>query len=162
MIRKFTATIAAGAIALTGFAATPAQALDEGETLRLLLGVGALAAIASAAHNKNKDKDRNKDSVKINAWPNDPYYNGNVQVKPYQQQGVKTRRRATLPAKCETVVPTRRGDQRFFGEPCLKRSGFHAKLPQKCAKTLDFGRREVKAYGKTCLQKQGYRVGYHR
>lgn len=150
MYRKMTATLAAAAMTLSGFAATPAQALDRGEATRLLLGLGALAVIANEVSKNRDESDRR-------ATPR------HVDVKPYKpNKRHKTNVNRSLPPQCETAVPTRKGERRYFGRPCLQKSGFRAELPNKCASTLDFGRREVVAYEKNCLLKRGYRVGRYR
>ena len=150
MLKTITAGAAAAAIAITSFAATPAQALDRGETMRLLLGLAAAGVVMHEASKHDKVMDRRHRQSSRNDPPT-------VRVAP-GYRGKRHKNSRYLPARCETDVPTRRGERTFFGKPCLERSGFRAALPRQCARTLDFGRREVLAYGKGCLRRHGYRM----
>ncbi|MBY6049434.1 hypothetical protein [Vannielia litorea] len=149
MFKTLTATALAAAVALTSFS-SPAQAeMDRGETLRLLLGLGAIGALVAA-------NERNKDRASTSRRDTDRV----IRVTPgYGGDRYKDRNRhARLPQRCETAVPTRRGTQIFYGQPCLDRSGFRARLPQNCSYTLDLGRKRVKAYEQRCLRRAGYRT----
>ncbi|MCO6384045.1 MAG: hypothetical protein JXQ91_20690 [Vannielia sp.] len=150
MFKTLTATAAAAAIALTSFSA-PAQAeMDRGETLRLLLGLGAVGALI-AANERSKDRSSasRSDNRVIDVTPG--YGRGG------DRHGNKGRR-VRMPQQCETVVPTRRGNQVFYGQPCLNRNGFRAQLPQACRYTLDLGRKRVQAFEQRCLRRNGYRT----
>lgn len=152
MFKTLTATAAAAAVALASLA-TPASAeLDRGETMRLLIGLGVVGALV-AANERQKDRDRS-----------DRYDNRVVEVTPYgngrydRDRDRHRNRNARLPGRCETSVPTRRGTQVFYGEPCLQRSGFRARLPRECAYRLDVGRKTVTAYEQRCLRHNGFRT----
>lgn len=148
MFKFITSTAAAAALALTSFAATPAQAgLDRGETIRLLLGLGAIGALV-VANDRSKDRRRSAQTYR-----NEPPV---IRVTPGDRD--RYQQRQALPARCATDVPTRSGERTYYGQPCLDRYGFTAALPSQCARTLDFGRRQVRAYGEQCLRRNGYRV----
>ena len=152
MLKYMTATLAAVALTVTSFAATPAQAeMDRGEKLRLLLGLGALGALV-VANERNKDRRNDNNYSSRGRAPV-------IDVTPGYGRGKHGKGRArALPARCETAVPTRRGTRTYFGQPCLDRAGYRAALPRQCAATLDFGRRQVTAFEERCLRRHGYRV----
>jgi hypothetical protein len=58
MSRTFIAAVLAASIAVTGFSAAPARALDQGEATRLFLGATALFLLGNAAANANKNHNR--------------------------------------------------------------------------------------------------------
>lgn len=152
MFKTLTATAAAAVLAITSFTATPAQAeMDRGETIRLLIGLGAIGALV-AANERSKDRSRTAtryDNRVIDVTPN----YGNDRGR-YKDRG----RHARLPERCETSVPTRRGTQIFYGAPCLQRNGFQARLPRACSYTLNVGRKQVQAYEQRCLRQNGFRT----
>lgn len=164
----------AGALTLTSFAATPAQAdLDRGETMRLLLGLGAVAIIASEAE-RRKDK-RTKVIRKRPVAEPQPTYRP---VQPRRPAGHMSQERLKgeifrgaqartgqrrylpiVPAECERRIQAYNGKvRRVFGRPCLKRAGFRQPLPRQCQVTVDLPNRSVTAWKKRCLINAGYDI----
>jgi hypothetical protein len=118
MFKRLTATLAAAAIALTGFSAAPAYA-DKNDAAKVLMG---LAAIAILAQGLNQDKA--------------------VQPKPAPKPHVKTSPRRPdcrpgrhgardcrhverkKPRVCLRQKWTHDGWKRYYSKPCLRAHGF--------------------------------------
>ncbi|MBM7065995.1 hypothetical protein [Actibacterium sp. 188UL27-1] len=154
MIKFFTASIFAIALTLTSLVPSPVQARDRDDVARLVIGAAALAIIAKSIDDKRKrDKKREKAKrAKKRSHAQVPVVRGT----PRRHGGHNAI--ATIPGSCERIIDTRNGPRRFFGRPCLDRTGFSGRLPQTCLRTLDLPRRTVAAYGKRCLLNRGVRI----
>jgi len=129
MRRQLIAAVAAGSLALSGLAATPAAAWGEREqdVLALILGLG----IAGAILNDAQRKDRRHGS------------------------GSSGRR---IPAACVYDIRTHQGLRSVVSRACAE-DHVAARLPQECAFTIRSrggGSRVV--YGTRCLTDSGFRI----
>ena len=162
MIKTLTASIFAIALTLTAIAPSPVQARDRDDIARIVVGAAALAIIAKSIDDKRKrDEKRAKKRVtrhrhiaQFSQAPRRDRLNVPV-VRGTPRRGNAI---ATIPSSCERIIDTRNGPRRFFGRPCLHRTGFSGRLPQSCLRTLDLPRRTVAAYGKRCLLNRGVRI----
>lgn len=134
MSRKLIAAVTAFAIALTGMTTTPASALSEAETRRLLLGALALGLII----NELDKPDR----------------------RPVQGAPVYTRdRRAIIPAACIAQVRNRGRVTDVVTQRCVEQSGLRVRLPRDCGLWINrHGHRSV-VYATSCLSENGFRIG---
>lgn len=142
MTRKLTAAVAAAAIAISGMFATPAAALDQDETLRLLLGALAVGVLVKELNDKNKDELRANQVDR-------------------RSQHVSSRYR-TIPSECVFEVRTRRGWRDVVGKRCVERSSFRGQLPAACAFEVRGERRDRTVYSVNCLRDRGLKVGANR
>ncbi len=133
---RFTATLAAAAMALTSLTATPAAAQDR-DLMRFLAGAAAIAIIAGAASRNRAD-----------AQP--PRYG-------QHQRGHARGRQAVLPASCSIEVRNRGRNEQLFNPSCLQRAGFH-RLPRQCERELRTNRGSRTVLSGACLRQAGYRV----
>ena len=161
MFKHLIGTTFAAAIAFTGFSAKPAQAgLDEGELLRLLLGLGAAAVILDEINDNDKKRKKvvrprvNKPATVVNPRRTQPpvIHGTIVPKKP------KKHTRKFVPVQCERRIQTPTGSRYVFGRPCLERLGFQAKLPSSCRVNVKLERRTVPAWTKRCLRRNGYSI----
>ncbi|MCB4379679.1 hypothetical protein [uncultured Tateyamaria sp.] len=140
--RQFIGTIAAVAIAITGFSAAPARAGDDevGAALAALLG---LAIVGAVIHEKKKDKKR-RHTVHTPVHP-----------KPLP----KRVDRKLLPQKCLRSFNTDRGHRRIFGQRCLNNHyKFARSLPAACHREVYTDRGWRRGYAARCLNRHGYQL----
>lgn len=135
MTRNFIAAITAAAIALGSLTATPAAALDDRETLRLLLGAIAVGVLVNELH-QNSQNNR-------------------------QPARVSSRSRA-IPSECVFEVRTRRGWRDVVGQNCVSRAGMRGELPAACGFEVRGTRHNRVVYSVNCLRDKGYRIGAAR
>jgi hypothetical protein len=126
--RRFTAAVAAAAIALAGLTATavPARAQNN-DAAKILFGLTALAIIGAAIANANQPPPA--------AHPVHP-------VRPHRPAPP-----VHLPAHCEI----RTGQGSFYGARCLLRAGYEGPLPQACARDIRTERGWRVVYDGACL-----------
>ena len=152
MHRKFIATIAAAALAVTGFSA-PARA-DANDAAKIIAGIAALALIAKAIDDRNDRKAARQQ-----------HYTHRPQPQHHHQPGLKPRplphqaARPGLPDHCLFTANTAHGPARVFGARCLQRNYVQANtLPQACAQQAWTDRGQRWVYNAACLRNQGYRL----
>lgn len=156
--RPFIATIAALAVAITGFSAAPARAGDDdvAKALAVILGL----AVVGTAINKRKDDRKARQHVpqhQPRAHPRtvQPKHN-HVQPRPLPRHV----NRKLLPQQCLFNLRTVRGrDIQAFGQRCLQQNyQFTNSLPQQCSRAVQTRRGTGYAYGARCLNQQGYQL----
>ena len=137
--------------------ARPAQALDGIETIGLIIGLGALAALANDRKD-NGDRAKPKAQVTHNQVNHGPVFR-----KADKTQQTFKKKRRILPRACVREVRTPRGEIRALGRRCLRNHEVRVgRLPGQCRFETRNGRRVV--YGARCLQRNGYAIGryaYH-
>lgn len=138
---RFTATLAAAAIALTGLTAQPAAAQDR-DLARFLAGAALVAIIATAA-------SRNRTEAEAPRY--DRLYGQ------HQRGNAWGRRAAVLPASCSIQVRNRGRNELLYNPRCLERAGIH-RLPRQCERELRTNRGSRTVLSGACLQQAGYRV----
>mgnify|MGYP005844907845 CR=1 FL=1 len=150
--RRFTAAVAAAAIALAGLTATAAPArAQNNDAAKILFGITALAIIGAAIANANQPPPAAQP-----VHPVRPPQHGHVQRPPHPVQPHRPHRPAPtvyLPARCEI----RTGQGSFYGARCLERSGYQGPLPQACARDIRTDRGWRIAYDGACLTGHGRR-----
>lgn len=160
MYRTFISTIAAAAIALTAFGATPAFADRDRDLARALTAILGVAVIGTIIHDKKK-KDRARRATRRDYQPE--YHPPRVHRRPQVDPRPLPRkvRRNLLPPHCLRSFKTRRGTVRMFPRRCLERSySFINHLPEHCATRVktDGGRRI--GWEARCLRQAGYRLAH--
>lgn len=100
MTKRFIATVAAAAMALTAVSSAPAKALDSGELGRLIFGTGAVILLGTAISNHNKRKN-----TTVYRHHNKPVYRNNV---------------VTVPSYCVHG----HGRNRWIDWNCARRAGY--------------------------------------
>ncbi|MDF1726298.1 MAG: hypothetical protein P1U53_00985 [Sulfitobacter sp.] len=156
MYRRFIATIAAAAVALTALGSAPALA-NERDNARLLAAILGIAVVGKIIHDKNKDKDRVHQPA--------PRHKPQVQHhRPRQNaHGLQPRplprgyNRKLLPGNCLQSFDTRQGRVRMFGNRCLQRSyKFANRLPQHCVTRVRTHQGPRRGFEANCLRREGY------
>ena len=149
-----TAGLAVG-IALSP-AARPAQANDGIDTIGLILGLGALAAIANEA----RKRDRKPAAKQYHHHkPKAQYGHAHGQKKKVYRPANRGHNRWTLPARCLREIRTPRGTRRALGAPCLRNNGVRVRsLPPRCRFEAGNGRGPA-VYAARCLRREGYQIG---
>ena len=155
MHRKFIATIAAAAIAITAFASAPARA-DSNDAARALATILGIAIIGAAINDARKDKD--KVTRHHNYRPRHQYnHDHRLHPKPIPQRV----HRRILPGKCLRSFQTDRGRARLFTQRCLNRNyQFVNSLPRSCARQIWTDRGMRSGYGAGCLRRTGYQLAH--
>lgn len=150
MRRKIIATTLAAALALTGAAATPAQAADDEDIARAIAGIAALFIIGRAI-SESRERDRDRDPApqvrrdRASDWTRDRL----------REHGFHR----LLPRECFAVQETRRGPQPYFGKRCLQRHYRWAdRLPARCEIRIEGYRHDRVGYSPRCLRHAGYRM----
>ncbi len=179
-MKRVTATLASLALA-TGLAAPTASVANEGEDLaKVIAGIAALAIIAKAVDDRNERKEAaaikpNQSAQQVNRSRSPGYQpiNRNARQPRYIDQPTygrliepnrtNTQRRGVranpLPASCERLVRTSRGDRLVYGAGCLGNTWNHARhLPNSCRVVIDTPRGQAAAYSARCLRRDGWRV----
>lgn len=157
--RPFIATIAAVAIAVTGFSAAPARADDNdlGKALAIVLG---LAVAGAVIHNRNDDKKARKEiythKPKPRVQKHVQSHRKHVQPRPLPRK-VHSK---LLPHQCLSNLRTHRGRHiQAFGQNCLSRHyKFSNSLPQHCGQRVRTRHGAGYAYEAQCLSRQGYQL----
>ncbi|MEM8656349.1 MAG: hypothetical protein AAGF36_16580 [Pseudomonadota bacterium] len=145
--RQFIGTIAAVAIAITGFTAAPARAGDDevGAALAALLG---LAIVGAVIHDKKKDRKKR--------------HTVHTPVHPQPKPLPKRVNRKLLPQHCLRSFHTDRGNRRLFGQRCLhKHYKFVDSLPHRCHREVYTHRGWRQGYGARCLSRHGFQLARH-
>ncbi len=150
--RHFIATIAALAIAITGFSAAPARAGDDdvAKALAVILG---LAVVGAAINNRNDDKKaRQHVYVPPRAKPNRGH------VAPHHQPRHVDRK--LLPQQCLFNLRTDGGHSiQGFGHRCLSRNyQYTNSLPRECTRRVQTRHGYGYAYGARCMTQRGYQL----
>ncbi|MEM6373429.1 MAG: hypothetical protein AAF727_11710 [Pseudomonadota bacterium] len=153
MHRPFIATIAALAIAITGFSAAPARAGDDEVAAALAVILG-LAVVGTAINKRNDEKKARQqaNTYKPRAQPRHTH----VQPRPLPRRVS----RHLLPQRCLFNLTTARGQNiQGFGQRCLSRHyGFSNSLPNECARRVHTRQGLGIAYGARCMSRNGYQL----
>ena len=153
MHRKFIATVAAAALAITGFSAVPARA-DANDAAKIIAGIAALALIAKAIDDSNDRKAARQQHYTHRPVPQHHHQPG-LKPRPLPHQVA----RPGLPDHCLFMAQTVHGPARVFGARCLQRNYVQANtLPQACAQQIWTDRGQRWGYNAACLRHQGYRI----
>lgn len=157
MHRKFIATIAAAAVAVTAVGNAPARA-DE-DVLRALAAIAGIAIVGKVIHDRNERK-REKSHVARNVHKAPVYHNHkkvyDLAPRPLPQ---RAKNRRLLPGDCLRTAETRQGRVRYFGKRCLERNfNYVNRLPQACAIRLRGDDRNRRGYEARCLRREGYQL----
>ncbi|MEO9576547.1 MAG: hypothetical protein ABJ263_19830 [Tateyamaria sp.] len=156
--RQFIGTIAAIAIAITGFSAVPARAGNDdlAAALAVILGL----AVVGTAINKRKDDKKARQKAyapkpKVQPRHVQPH-RGHIQPRPLPRQV----NRKLLPQRCLFNVETQNGRSiQAFGQRCLNRNyQFTNSLPNQCGRRVRTRNGAGYAYSARCLNKQGYQL----
>ncbi len=167
MYRRFIATIAAAAIAITAISATSAAAGDRNRDLaRIAAGVLGVAIIGKIIHDSNKRDDERDRIVSRQHVQPAPVYRAPRPVQRHQVRprplprgygGEGHRNVKLLPKQCFQSFDTRRGSVLMFGSRCLQRNYRHANsLPQHCAQQIRTRQGNRFGYDARCLRGAGY------
>lgn len=158
--RQFIATIAAVAIAITGFSAAPARAGNDELATALAVILG-LAVVGTAINKRNDDRKARQpvyqQPQKPRAQPRHVQpQRGHIQPRPLPRQV----NRKLLPQRCLFNLQTERGRNiQGFGQRCLNRNyQFTNSLPQQCSRRVWTRNGWGYAYGARCLDKFGYQL----
>ncbi|WP_299683921.1 hypothetical protein [uncultured Tateyamaria sp.] len=136
------ATIAAVAIAVTGFSAAPARAGDD-EAAAAIAALLGLAVIGAVIADKRKDKKERREVSR----PRDP--------RPLPPRVS----RKLLPQECLRSFHTDHGKRRIFGQRCLRHNyGFVNSLPRQCHREFYTDRGWRQGYSARCLNRHGYQL----
>ncbi|MFN3953941.1 MAG: hypothetical protein ACK4LQ_05755 [Pararhodobacter sp.] len=174
--RRLTMILAAGAVALTGIAAsaTPARSDTGDDLLRLFLGIAAVAVVVRAID------DSRRPPTDLGRWtlPDACLETVRVRGRTVDVYNARCLQRAGLhglPHRCETQMRTDRGPRRGFVAQCLYEVGYRpergsvrpgpsrpgprpqAHLPRHCEMTYRQHGMRVDGYDGACLRDAGLR-----
>jgi hypothetical protein len=139
MARRLLSTVLAASLALTSVSTVPAQAADQEEIARFILGASALFLIGRSLEDNN---DR-RQTVRRTVDPR-PQIN-----------------RKALPSDCLRRARTNDGPRRFFGKRCLKNQyRYTASLPDRCERLFRTNNGKRRGYAANCLRKRGYHIAW--
>ncbi len=151
MLKKFTMTTMAAAIALTGMTAAPVQANNNQDFAKFLLGAAAIIAISQASKN-NKAEPRHERHAHTKTPHVSPH-------RPDPRKRPTYARIDPLPAQCLTQFHTSKGVERYFGSYCLQKTyDDYRKLPQKCETTIWSSRGKREVFSPRCLKDNGFEL----
>lgn len=174
MHRKFIATIAATAIAITAIGSTPAVA-DEYDNGRLLAAILGLAVVGKIIHDNKKDKNRSNYDYRHEprVIHKEPVQRHRIEPRPlprrverqhdYVERRHNQRRadRKLLPGQCFRTFDTWDGRVRMFGRKCLQNNyRFADRLPRHCLTAVRTDRGKRRGYEARCLRREGYRLAH--
>lgn len=152
MYRKFIATIAAAAVAITAFGARPAAA-DEKEVLRTLAAIAGVAIVGKMIYDNNKERNERETVTRRRAAPvyEAPRYYPTVSKRPHPRPYIDPRpephRSArTYPERDRATYPER--EVRPLPERVDRKL-----LPQQCFRSYDGEDGKVMMFGEPCLEK---------
>ena len=160
--RRFIASIAAAAIAVTGFSTAPARA-DDNDVAKALAVVLGLAVVGAAINKRNDDKKARQPVYSQKPLPKPRKHTrsvsprrDHVQPRPLPRQVS----RKLLPQQCLSNLRTVRGRHiQAFGQNCLSRHyKFSNSLPRHCGQRVQTRRGAGFAYEAQCLSRQGYQL----
>lgn len=165
-MRRFIATLAAGATAfalMTAAAAVPARASGSDDLAKALAAVAAIAIIGAAVNDNRKDKAK----AHVPHHPPQPIhgrYRDALRPSDHGRHHRGDRFRAiTLPANCAVEMGGRHGPQTAYLARCLDRAGIDRNLPRRCEIPVRLRGQRTTAYDEGCLIGAGFRVqGRHR
>jgi hypothetical protein len=148
--RLLTSALAAGAVALTGMVATPAQARND-DLIKFLLGATAVAVIAHAARKGNAQV--------VVAPPSNPralpehcrevLHVRHREVHVFNAQCLQNAHVRHLPDHCYEVVRTNHGNRGVYRAQCLSEAGFHVVHAQP-PRHVEPPRHQAKALPQSC------------
>lgn len=146
MLKKFTMTTIAAAVALTGMTAAPVQANNNEDLAKFLFGAVAIYAITQGVQN-------NKTTSTSRVHRTKPH------VEPKRPKRPTYKRIAPLPVQCLARFETAQGTQRYFGQSCLsKRYSDYRALPKKCETTIWSSRGKRDVFSPRCLKQNGFEI----
>ena len=157
MTRKLIATIAAAAIALSGFTATPAAAMDDREVIKLLLGAAAVGVLVNELNKKNK-----KEIAAESAYRNNNVYRYDDNRYDNNTRNARVNRNRVIPSSCVFDIRTRNGNRDVVSGNCVERSDFRGNLPKDCKFEIRRDGRKQTVYGASCLRDRGIRIASAR
>jgi hypothetical protein len=181
MHRKFIATIAALAIAVTAFGAAPARA-DDRDTARILATILGAAVVGKIIYDRNKRKQRSNYERRQEQPVYKPRRNHAPRVakKPPAERYRPAPRytelprhapeprplprrvdRKLLPGECFRSYETYDGRVRMFGRRCLQENyRFAHRLPKYCMTDIATNDGRRRGYEARCLRAEGYRLAH--
>lgn len=147
---KFIAAILGLSMAITGFSAPRARALESDDLAKILFGATALVIIGSAINN-----DRPKATPAYTSRPS-ARHDAHYHPKKHKPRG------ARLPSQCSKRYRTHQGRTvQAYGKHCLERANYRThRLPQACYIQKRGQRGRISGYKTSCLQRKGYRVSW--
>ena len=152
MYRKFIATVAAAAIAVTGIGATPAAAGDD-DVARALAAIVGLAIVGAAINDAKQDRRAQHRRVQ----PRHSHRPHHVAPKPLPPRVS----RHLLPGDCLRSFGTYEGRVRLFTQRCLQRNyRFVNSLPSRCYRRIETSRGQRYGYSPRCLRRSGYQLAH--
>jgi hypothetical protein len=150
MKRTLTAALISLTLAVTSVTATPAQA-GGNDVAKALIGIAALYAISEAVRNNRGSRQVSRQVSRA------PVSQVRPVIQPHHQAAKYSR--WTLPRKCVTRINTRRGEQNFLGQRCLRKNLKRANLlPAVCLREVRTRGNWRKMYKARCLRNNGYRM----
>lgn len=156
--QTFTKTIAAAALALSTFTASPAFA-DNDARDRVIAGAVLLGIIALAVREQREERDRAAQAPVVRhpepiqrQYSPTPLSRGPEVSRDYRDP-------AQLPVQCFQDLRTDEGPRRVFDAECLEfHYPFARFLPGACAGTVQMNGRFAAVYWPRCLSDAGYRL----
>ncbi|SFC65231.1 hypothetical protein [Tropicimonas isoalkanivorans] len=185
MFKTIAATALSATLALGTLAPRPAQALEQGDLAKLLVGVGIAAVLAKSIHDRQEEEkkkdDRKNDrrdwrpSEQTYRYPYPQNQHRSPLIQPYRPwSGAPHTSRAPVakpprvqdvyrivPRTCERTFRSDGSYREFVTRACLERSGIRtAGLPTQCERILDMPGdiQNRRAWNSDCLQRNGYRI----
>jgi len=149
--RQFIATVAAAAIAITGFTAAPARAGEDevGAALAALLGLAIVGAVIKDKRDDRKARQQVHTPHHVTPAPRP------VHPRPVPPQV----NRKLLPNQCLRTLHTDRGRAHLFTQRCLERHYRHVNsLPDRCHRQVWTDRGWRQGWGARCLNRHGFQM----
>ncbi len=144
MSRQLIALATAAAIAISGFAAVPAEAKGK-DAIKILLGV---AAVGLLLNQMNQGKARASTVLPPpDRWDNE-YDDGYSQPTSGR----------LIPSECLMDVTVNGRLREVVSSRCARELGFAQQLPADCAFEVRTGAGSRSVYGPQCLRDYGYRI----
>ncbi|WP_372604585.1 hypothetical protein [Actibacterium sp.] len=160
MSRSLISTVAAAAIAVAGFGATPAKAdMSTEDMLLLLLGAATLYAVITTSNDNNNSQSSSDDD--------DYWYDKNGHRHSYDEDNDSKYPRYSsqkvLPVQCARRVRSGKhsgkDEQTIFVSKCLRESNFNGRLPRQCELTYRTDRGPLRdGYSAKCLLDRGFTI----
>lgn len=162
MFKTIAATALSAAIALAALAPTPAQAMDQRQLTRLLVGIGAAALIAKAVQEQNKRNDRNDRKERDDRKDRDDRDDWNRKYQAYRYNDVPVGRQGYYapPPAYRPHTPYNRAIQQPYIKPVPKaqREKNQRTVPEACQRMFREGKETRGFLTGNCLERSGIRT----
>lgn len=158
MLKKFTMTTMAAAVAFTGMTAAPVQANNNEDLAKFLFGAVAIYAITQGVKHEKSTSTSKVHPTRPHTDTKRPAPHSKPK-HPTPHKHPTYARITPLPVQCLAQFETAHGTQRYFGQSCLRERyvGYRI-LPKNCETTIWSSRGKREVFSPRCLKENGFEL----